>query len=90
MLFFKKRFAIIILFAAVMIWSGIYITDRNMKSITFLSGEKPVEFQFEKNIIDVRFLGAKARIYTDSFKPQAVLEKISYMFSRMLSLVEIK
>lgn len=90
MLFFKKKFAIIILFAAIFMLSGIYITDYNMKSITMSAGEKPIELHFEQEILTVRFLGIEKNINTDSFKPQTVLDNIGYMFSKMLGLMEIK
>lgn len=90
MLFYKKKFAIIILFATTLILSGIYITDYNMKSITLLSADKAIDFQFNQDIMVVKFLGSKNSISLESIKPKIVLHKVRDIFSRILSNTEIK
>lgn len=90
MLFYKKKFAIIILFAAALILSGIYITDNNMKSITLLSGDKVIDFQLDQDILVVNFLGSKNNINLESIKPKIVLNRVRDIFSRILSNTEIR
>lgn len=84
MLFYKRKFAIIILFAAALILSGIYITDNNMKSITLISGDKVIDFQLNQDIMVVDFLGSKNSINVEAIKPKVVLNNVRNIFSRIL------